>query len=101
MPCDLTSFVLAETLRTGREIRRVCADATTLEEAAQRMCQSLYDDLYDGDRSRRACALVRCYKTHAFRELPEALQSFVRASSPNAADVTDATKCLVLLGTAG
>lgn len=101
MPSDLTSFDLAETLRTGRDIRRVCADARTLEEAAQRMCRSLYENLSEGGGSRRACVLVRCYKTHSFGDLPAALQSFVRTSSTSAGEVQDNTKCLVLLGTAG
>ena len=51
------------------------------------MCRSLYENLSEGGGSRRACVLVRCYKTHSFGDLPAALQSFVRTSSTSAGEV--------------
>lgn len=101
MHCDLTAFGLPETLRTGREIRRVCGDAQSLEEAAQRICKALYAGLHDGPGSSLACVLIRCYKTHPFGELPSELQAFVRSAAAEPDELREHTKCLVLLGTAG
>jgi hypothetical protein len=99
MPSDLTKFGLSEMLRCSTELRRATKDAPTLEEAAQRVCRTLYDGLVTPDNS-RACALVRCYKTHPYGKLPPELQSFAKAvlkghsMGPN-------VRCLTLLGTVG
>jgi hypothetical protein len=99
MPSQLSTFGLSETLRTGRAIRALANDAATFEEAAQRICRALYDELRAED-STPACVLVRCYRTHPYGELPSSLRQFTDASAP-AAGLRPETKCLVLLGTAG
>src|SRR4051794_224437 len=99
MHCDLSTFDLAETLRTGREIRSLSSEAATLETAAQQMCHALHAGLRADDGA-PACVLVRCYKTHPFGELPAPLQQFARGSAL-AAGVGPETRCLVLLGSAG
>lgn len=70
-----------------------------MEEAAQRICRVLYDQLVTPQGS-RALALVRCYKTHAYSKLDPDLQAFARAvlqETPASA----AMRCLVLMGTVG
>ncbi|HEX4683504.1 MAG TPA: hypothetical protein VH277_12380 [Gemmatimonadaceae bacterium] len=99
MQTYLSRFDLPEMLRTGREIRSLSNGAATFEEAVQRMCHALYTGLCDDDGD-PACVLVRCYKTHPFRELPASLQQFAKASAL-ATGVGPETKCLVLLGSAG
>ena len=70
-----------------------------MEEAAQRVCRVLYEELITSEKS-KACALVRCYKTHPYGKLEPELQSFAKAVlQGHAADPT--MRCLTLLGTAG
>lgn len=99
MPSDLTKFGLSEMLRCSTELRRATKEASTMEEAAQRVCRVLYDELVTSEGS-KACALVRCYKTHAFGKLAPELKAFARAvhqGNPLASTI----RCLTLLGTIG
>jgi hypothetical protein len=86
-------------LKCSLRLREVASGLPTLETSAQRVCKFLYDDLVVPD-GRRACALVRCYKTHPFGALEPDLQSFARASlgveNPRAS-----MKCLTLMATVG
>ena len=99
MPSDLTKFGLSEMLRCSTELRRATKDARTMEEAAQRVCRVLYEELVTGDNS-RACALVRCYKTHPYGKLQPELQSFAKAVLKGHT-MGAGIRCLTLLGTAG
>jgi hypothetical protein len=99
MPSDLTKFGLTEMLRCSTELRRATKDAPTMEEAAQRVCRRLYEELVTSEKS-KACVLVRCYKTHSYGTLEPELQSFARAvlQEPPSGPTM---RCLTLLGTAG
>jgi hypothetical protein len=99
MPSDLTRFGLTEMLRCSTALRRATKDAPTLEEAAQRVCRVLYDELVTSDHS-KACALVRCYKTHAFGKLPRELHAFARRALQGRSP-SPTMRCLALLGTVG
>jgi hypothetical protein len=99
MPSDLTKFGLSEMLRCSTELRRATKDAPTMEEAAQRVCRVLYEELLTPEKS-KACALVRCYKTHPYGTLEPELQAFARAVLA-AETVAPTMRCLTLLGTAG
>jgi hypothetical protein len=72
-----------------------------MEASARLVCRSLYDELRapDGDR---ACALVRCYKTHPYGSLPADLRQFARrAAGDPASRLPSDMKCLTLLASAG
>jgi hypothetical protein len=99
MASDLTKFGLSEMLRCSTELRRAMRDAATMEEAAQRVCRVLYDELVTPENA-RACALVRCYKTHPYGKLDPDLQAFARAVLQGYTAGPD-TRCLTLLGTVG
>ena len=99
MPSDLTKFGLTEMLRCSTELRRATKDAPTMEEAAQRVCRRLYEELVTSEKS-KACVLVRCYKTHSYEKLEPELQSFARAVLQGA-PTGPTMRCLTLLGTAG
>ena len=71
-----------------------------MEGAAQRACRFLYEELLDL-KSARACALVRCYKTHLYADLPPDLQQFASQQLPKDAPPSPDLRCLTLLGTAG
>jgi hypothetical protein len=100
MASDLTNFGLAEMLRCSRELHRTASGAPTMESTARQVCRALYDELRapNGDR---ACALVRCYKTHDFGSLPADLKPFAKRATGDSEPPRDRMKCLTLLGTVG
>jgi hypothetical protein len=99
MTYDLSRFDLGDMLKSSIHLREAAAGAPTLEASAQRVCRFLYDELRGPD-SRRACALVRCYKTHPFSALEPDLQKFARKALGNAVP-TPTMKCLTLMATVG
>jgi hypothetical protein len=76
------------------------SDAASMEAVADRIVRYLYESLTDGEAEARACALVRCYKTHPYANLEPGLQSFARTIT-GTQHLPAATKCLTLLATAG
>ena len=99
MTYDLTKFDLGDMLKCSLRLRQTAAGAPTLEVSAQRVCRFLYDELVDPD-SNRACALVRCYKTHAYASLDAELQGFARSALGSEAP-RPAMKVLTLMATVG
>jgi hypothetical protein len=99
MTYDLTKFDLGDMLKCSLRLRETASGAPTLEVSAQRICRFLYDELVGPD-SERACALVRCYKTHAYSSLDSELQGFARdvlgAETPR-----PTMKVLTLMATVG
>lgn len=99
MTYDLSKFDLGDMLKCSLRLRETAVGAPTLEASAQRICRFLYDELH-GPGVPHACALVRCYKTHAFDSLEPDLQHF--ASAILGADSPRPTmKCLTLMATVG
>lgn len=99
MTYDLTRFDLGDMLKCSLRLREVASGAPTLEASAQRICRFLYDDLH-GPGADRACALVRCYKTHAFGSLDPDLQRFARELL-GTEQPRSTMKCLTLMATVG
>lgn len=100
MPYDLSRFGFGEMMACRGRIRDLLADdPATLEEAAGRAVEFFRRELVD-ERGQPACALVRFFKTHPYRDLPEDLQAVVRAASPDAAPTPD-LRCLTLVATRG
>ena len=99
MTYDLSRFGLGDMLKSSLRLREVAADAPTLEASAQRICRFLYDELRGPD-GQRACALVRCYKTHPFALLDPELQQFARALLEGV-EPRPTMKCLTLMATVG
>ena len=99
MTYDLTRFDLGAMLKSSLKLREVTSGAPTLEVSAQRVCQFFYDELRTsaGDR---ACALVRCYKTHPYGKLAPDLQQFAQ-SIFGAGEPRQTMKCLTLMATVG
>lgn len=99
MTYDLTRFGLGDMLKCSIRLREAASGAPTLEASAQRICRFLYDELHGPDNN-HACALVRCYKTHAFGSLEPDLQQFARASLGGETP-RSTMKCLTLMATVG
>lgn len=99
MTYDLTRFDIGDMLKCSLRLREALSGAPCLEVSAHRTCRFLYDELHGPDAP-HACALVRCYKTHAFGALEPELQSFARgvlgSETPR-----PTMKCLTLMATAG
>jgi hypothetical protein len=71
-----------------------------MEATARRISRLLYDELRAPD-GERACALVRCYKTHTFAGLPADLRRFAQNASGEGDAPSDSMRCLTLLASAG
>ena len=71
-----------------------------MEEVATRVVQHLNDNLLDKASGTKACALVRLYKTHAYKDLDPELRGFAQGILGHAPESED-MKCLTLLGTSG
>jgi len=99
MTYDLSRFDLGDMLKSSLRLREAATGAPTLEASAQRVCRFLYDELRGPD-TQRACALVRCYKTHAFGSLDPELQQFARALM-DGVEPRSTMKCLTLMATVG
>lgn len=100
MPYELTRFGFKEMMECRGLVRDLFADEpATIEEAARRAVDFLYGELVDAAGA-PACALVRFFKTHPYRDLPADLQSVARAASAEAATIDD-LRCLTLIATRG
>jgi two-component system, NtrC family, sensor kinase len=97
---DLAHFSSSDMTKCGVALRKLGADAQTMEEAARRVVSYLYEHLIDEQTGERSCALVRFYKTHAFGDLPMPLRAFA-CGILSAESLPPATKCLTLLATTG
>ena len=95
--CSLSAFQLGDMIHCGRAIRGL-RSATCMEEAAQRLVELLHG-LLGLDDGQPACALIRCFKTHAFGALPEDL--FASAANALPPGSHHRTPCLTLLGSWG
>ena len=99
MTYDLTKFDLGAMLKCSIQLREAAGGGASFESSAQRVCRFLYDELRSPDGG-RACALVRCYKTHAFGELEPDLQQFATSILGQEKPKTT-MKCLTLMATVG
>lgn len=86
--------------RCGIELRRLGANAASMEEVAERVVQALYRDLVIRPGEERACALVRTFVTIPYADLGPEQQAFARRVLPGV-EANPAMKCLTLLATAG
>ena len=100
MPYELSRFRFTDMMDCRGRIRELLGnDAATLNEAAERAVEFFYRELVD-DAGQPACALVRFFKTHPYRDLDPELQELARVAAPDAARLPD-LRCLTLLATRG
>jgi hypothetical protein len=100
MSYSLTDFDLAEMLRCGLDLRRETKECGSMEDAAGSIVRYFHDAFRNPKTGEPECALVRFYKTHPFGGLEPELQAFATDLMAGRRPA-DATKCLVLLATAG
>ncbi len=96
---SLASFQLEDMVECGRAMRKVAEGALTMESAARQIVRFLYANFRDLRTGDRNCALVRCFKTHRYGELPvELAQS---AGAMVRVPLSPEVPCLTLLASAG
>ena len=100
MPYDLAGLRLSEMTRLGASLRAVSTGAQSMEQAAGRVVNLLYNELVDPAIDARACALVRFYLTMQYSSLDPGLQAF-GARLMRGIELAPSTRCLTLLATAG
>ena len=97
---NLEKFTYREMMDCRAAIRELFTDEPEcVGDGAERVVNFFYDNLLDGE-GRRACALVRTFKTHPFHLLDSELRQFAQAMAGESANLTS-LRCLVLLGTRG
>jgi hypothetical protein len=100
MPYELSRFRYTDMMDVRGRLRDLLGgEAATLREAAERAVEFFYRELVD-ERGQPACALVRFFKTHPYRDLAPELQEIARAAAPEAAMRPD-LRCLTLVATRG
>lgn len=95
---DLNHFTPADMVRCGHELRRLAAESSSLEEAAQAVTRHLYDRLRDAEQC--SCVLVRFFITQRYAKLPEDLRRFAAEQAAGLV-LEPGTNCLTLLASAG
>lgn len=96
----LGSLRLSDLVRLGQAMRDTARGAGSMEEVADRMVRHLFDACIDPQTGEREIVLVRMFKTHPFGDLDPELQHAARTIA-GPVEPAAATKCLVLLATAG
>ncbi|MEL6380937.1 MAG: hypothetical protein AAFQ89_00395 [Cyanobacteria bacterium J06626_18] len=71
-----------------------------MEETANRIVRYIYENFVELNTDKKACALVRFFKTHPYEELDKNLQGQAQ-SILGSRFIPARTKCLTLLATAG
>jgi hypothetical protein len=97
---DLTAFGQEDLDRCGEALTGLREGASSMEEAANRITQHLFDNTINPENGEKACAMVRFYKTHPYEDLNGELRAFAQGILGHPPDPPD-MKCLVLLATAG
>ena len=97
---DLGHFTLRDMIECGRALRRVAENTSSMESAARAIVRFLYSSLADPDRGEPNCALVRCFKTHRYGQLPPDLAQAARVTIIQRQPGPE-LPCLTLLATAG
>lgn len=103
MTLSLEGCDAAALRRWGWTARGIGGGHPTLEAAARALTRCFYDAVQaEGpDGPSRACALVRCYKTHPYGTLPRDLQREAVAKLRRSDEPPPGMRCVTLLASAG
>ncbi len=96
----LARFTLSDMVRTSADLRQLGGSAPALDVFGAELVTYLREALVDPGTGDADTAMVRFYKTHAFRDLPADLQAFA-ADLLGEHEGTPSMKCLTLLGSTG
>ena len=98
---NLCRAKLSDLLELVHRMRNPCANADSMESAAQQIVSTLFDNLVDNE-GRPACVLARLFITQPLGSLPELLRQAALARLPkeNYPEPSNVV-CLTLLGSRG
>jgi two-component system, NtrC family, sensor kinase len=101
MAVALSQLQLSDVTRLGTAVRSLSVPPpSSMESLANRLVRLLYDELVEPVDGKRSAVLLRMYVTAEYGSLDAELQAFgARVAGSHV--VTDATRCLTLLATAG
>jgi len=97
---DLARLRFVDAVTVGQQLRQCNARSSRQDDAAQCVVEYLYDAFRDPVTNSPHCALVRCFQTHPYADLPEEMQAVARQALGGREPVAD-LRCLALLGTRG
>jgi hypothetical protein len=97
---DLGKFELSEMTQVATQLRQLGRNARSFEHACQSVSEFFWREFASPQDGQPTFALARCYKTHAFGDMPPDVARFARGVFPDRTP-TAATQCLTLLGTFG
>jgi PAS domain S-box-containing protein len=100
-PYDLEHFGLREMIECGRDVRELGNVASSMESAAELLVSYFRNTFIDAQTSEKSCALVRCFKTHRFKDLPLELRDRASKTISNETLNLGELPCLTLLATGG
>ena len=96
---DLQSFGLRQMIESSQTLRKLGRGSLSIEEAANQIIDFLFESFL-ASNGNPACALVRCFKTHPYGDLPGHLRDAAKMILQGAA-VSESMPCLILLATRG
>lgn len=85
----------------GKELRRSGINADSMEQAAHRITNIIYNYFYDDCSKERSVILTRLFKTHPLDLLPSSLQRIASGFFEENDIIEGNTQCLTLLGSTG
>ncbi|MCI1279334.1 MAG: PAS domain S-box protein [Nitrospira sp.] len=97
---SLARFSLLEMTECSAVLRQLGEQSNSLQEAASRAVDYLFNTLGDAGTGDRDCVLVRCFKTSSYSRLDPTTQEMVREKLGGTAPFPD-LKCFTLIATAG
>lgn len=97
---DFADLKMSDVIKCGIDIRALGKHVDCMEEAASEAVDYFFDNFIDKQTGKKACALVRMFKTHNVDELPSDLQEFAKGML-HKKPKSQSYKCLTLLATAG
>ena len=98
----LSDFGLRDMIESGKGIRELADQASSMEEAARLLVEYFRRILRNKHSGQSDCVLVRCFKTHPLQQLPAKLQENARTLiRHDDGSVRDEMPCLTLLASAG
>nr|ADC36142.1 conserved hypothetical protein [uncultured bacterium 162] len=97
---DLEHLRFANAVTLGQAVRRCNAHATYQDQAADCVVDYFYNTFRDPLTGLPGCALVRCFQTHPFADLPREAQDAALRIDPASASI-EGLRCLALLASRG
>ncbi len=97
---DMTKFSWADMVDCGFNLCQLGVGTDSMESASNRIVKYFYEHLIDRQTGEPACALIRCFKTHPYRDLDGELRQSTHSLLGNYIP-SPGMKCLTLLATTG